>query len=61
MTNMLLQLREEKKMTQDDVAKEAGIARPYYTMIEQGKRRPSPEVAKKIANALDFDWTLFYE
>lgn len=61
MTNMLLQLREEKKMTQDDVAKKAGIARPYYTMIEQGKRRPSPEVAKKIANVLGFGWTFFYE
>ena len=28
--------------------------------IENNKRNPSVELAQKIANVLDFDWTLFY-
>lgn len=53
--------RLEKKMTHDDVAKASGIERAYYTMIEQGNRRPSVHVAKSIAKALDFDWVLFFD
>lgn len=53
--------RLDKKMTHDDVAKASGIERAYYTMIEQGKRRPSVNVAKSIAKVLDFDWVLFFE
>ena len=29
--------------------------------VESGKRRPSPEIAIKIAKVLDFDWTIFYK
>lgn len=47
-------------MTQEQVAEQSGIKRPYYTMIETGKRRPSVDVAKKIAGVLDFEWTLFF-
>lgn len=47
-------------MTQEQVAELSGIKRPYYTMIETGKRRPSVDVAKKIAAVLDFEWTLFF-
>ncbi|MFJ7663927.1 helix-turn-helix domain-containing protein [Lysinibacillus sp. NPDC097162] len=53
--------RLENKLTHDDVAKASGIERPYYTMIEQGKRRPSVHVAKCIAEVLDFDWVIFFE
>lgn len=52
--------RIDKKMTHDDVARVCGIERAYYTMIEQGKRRPSVRVAKAIAKVLDFDWILFF-
>lgn len=53
--------RLDKKMTHDDVAKASGIERAYYTMIEQGKRRPSVHVAKSISEVLDFDWVLFFD
>jgi transcriptional regulator with XRE-family HTH domain len=53
--------RLENKLTHDDVAKASGIERAYYTMIEQGKRRPSVHVAKSIAEVLDFDWVIFFE
>ncbi|MDF2685233.1 MAG: helix-turn-helix family protein [Clostridia bacterium] len=47
--------------TQADVANAAKISRTAYTNIENGKRNPEVNTAKKIAEVLDFDWTLFYE
>ncbi|CAM4019333.1 helix-turn-helix transcriptional regulator [Mesobacillus zeae] len=57
-------LHEERaaaKRTQEEVAEAAGIKRPYYSQIESGVRRPSVDVAKKIAGYIGFDWVLFFE
>lgn len=62
MRDWLKKLREEKGMSQEDVARETGmISRCHYTNIENGDRAPSVPVAKKIAETLGFDWTLFYD
>lgn len=53
--------REMKNFTQQSIAKNIGVERQYYGMIEKGERTPSPKVAKKIAEVLDIDWTLFFE
>jgi putative transcriptional regulator len=55
----LIDIRGSK--TQEDIAKEAKIARSYYAQIEVGARNPSVTMAKKIAAALSFDWTIFFE
>lgn len=47
--------------TQEDIAKEAKIARSYYAQIELGERNPSVTMAKKIAATLGFKWTIFFE
>lgn len=57
----LKELRELKKLTQLDVSKSAGIKRPSYSLIENGSRRPSPEVAMKLGKLLGFDWTRFFD
>lgn len=57
----LLEIRKKRKLTQQEVADLAGLKRSYYGMIETGNRRPSPEVAMRLAKALGFDWTRFYE
>lgn len=57
----LKEIREGKKLTQEDVAKRGGFARTYYTMVETGKRTPSVKMAKEISLALDFEWTKFFE
>ncbi len=57
----LTKLREKKNMTHAQVAEQVGISRAYYTAIESGTRRPSPEVAQAIAKALAFDWTIFFK
>lgn len=56
----LISKREGSEKSQEEVATEAGISRQYYGMIENGSRNPSVEVAKRIATALGFNWTLFF-
>ena len=56
----LVDARKAKNMTQEQVAKQAGIARTTYTMIENGERGISVTVAKSVAIILDVDWTLFF-
>lgn len=57
----LLFYRKKSGKTHQEVAEEAGISRPYYSQIENGKRKPSVKTAKAIALTLGFSWTKFYE
>ncbi len=59
MRKWLIELRKGYSQTQ--IAEAAGISQQMYSAIELGERRPSVEVAKKIAAVLGFDWTRFYE
>lgn len=49
------------KMTQAQLARSAKISQNYYSCIENGERRPSVDVAKRIAGVLGFEWTMFFE
>jgi transcriptional regulator with XRE-family HTH domain len=53
--------RKDSKLTEAEICKRVGISITYYRYIEIGQRRPSPQVAQKIAEILDFDWTLFFK
>lgn len=57
----ILELRKAKGMTQEEVANATDVERASYSNIENGKRRPSVAVAKRIADVLGFDWTRFFE
>ena len=57
----LIEARKNKNISRFDLAKSTGVNHTYIEKIENGKRRPSPEVAQKIAVVLGFDWTLFFE
>jgi len=57
----LKEVREAASILQIDCAIAAGISREFYCMIENGKRRPSPEVAQKLGGFLGFDWGRFYQ
>lgn len=61
MRKWLKEMRKERYLTQEEVAKLAGISRTHYTQIEAGKKTPSVEVAKRIAKSLKFDWVIFFE
>lgn len=57
----LRELRSKKGLSQQLVADKSGISTSLYCMVENGKRRPSVETAKKIAATLGFDWTRFFQ
>lgn len=59
--NWLRAIRLRQGLSQGDVAAQANISQPSYTNIENGKRRPAVQTAKRIATILGFDWTQFYE
>lgn len=54
-------IREERNLTQEEVAKKIGASQPTYCNIESGVRQPSVKMAKQIGVALGFDWTRFFE
>ena len=56
----LIDIRKKRQLEQSEVAKLVGVTQQFYSYIESGSRRPSPEVAQEIARILNFDWTLFY-
>lgn len=47
--------REYRKMTQDRLATEAGISKPYLSQLENGKRVMSMHVLRRLAKALGVD------
>ena len=54
-------VRKEKGLTGETVCRKAGVSPSGLSMIESGKRRPSVDLAKRIADVLGFSWTQFYE
>lgn len=54
----LASIRKEKKMSQNDLAKRVGVARPSVTQWESGAKIPSMASLEKISSALDvsLDW-----
>lgn len=53
-------IREEKSITQQQLADKIGKDRSLIAKIESGVTSPSVETAKAIANELSFDWTIFF-
>lgn len=58
--NWLKEIREKSNLTQDEAAVKANIKRTTWASVEQGQRDPSVKTAKKMANAFDFEWTIFF-
>ncbi len=56
----LKQIRINKGLEQKEIAKKIGKSQVCYYYIESGQRNPSVELAQKIADVLEFEWTMFY-
>ena len=50
----------ERKLNKSQAALILGIDRSYFTYLVSGKKTPSPDMAKRIALLLGFDWHIFY-
>lgn len=59
MRKWLKDIRLARGLSQLDVSKAAQITFQYYSYIENGERRPSPQVARRIAIALGFPDTWY--
>ena len=46
------EIREERKLTQDQLAEKSAVSKGFLSDIENNKRNPSSEYVLKIANAL---------
>lgn len=59
----LKQIREQMGLATAEAANLSGISQSYYSLIENGTRgNPlNVDIAKKIASALNFEWTQFYD
>lgn len=55
MRTKLVELREKKGLTQEEVAAIVGISRSFYGLIETGLRNPTYGLAKKIAQIFNVD------
>ena len=49
----LRELREQKQFTQGEVAKRAGLLKPYVSRVENGHSVPDVETLEKFARALE--------
>lgn len=56
----LIELRENRDLTQIEVSKMIGIERSTYTKAELGNP-VSVKTAKQIANYYQIDWVLFFK
>ena len=53
LATVIRKLREARGLTQEELAKRAGIKRPYVSHLESGVRKnPSLPTLKKLARAL---------
>jgi transcriptional regulator with XRE-family HTH domain len=53
LSTVVKRLREERKLTQAELAKRAGVTEAYISMLEGGQRKnPSLPTLKKLARAL---------
>ena len=53
LSTVIRKLREAKRMTQDELAKKAGVTQGYIGHLERGlKKNPSLPTLKKLARAL---------
>ena len=57
----LRQIRKKRGMSLRRLAKQTGVDRKFLVLIENMERQPSVEVAKRIAEALEFPWIQFFE
>lgn len=61
MREWLINERKVKNMTQEEIARKTGVTRQLISILENGNSSPSVPTAKKIAEALGFDWQLFFQ
>ena len=58
---MLKKLREQRHLTQSEVAHAVGVTRSTITMIEIGINKPSVKLAQALGKYFGVSWTIFFD
>ncbi|QTD46346.1 helix-turn-helix domain-containing protein [Ottowia testudinis] len=58
---VLRKLREERELTQEALAFEAGISRNYVSLMELGQKSPSLRTLQALSNALGVSLTVLMQ
>ena len=53
MNNIIVQIRQERGIRQDELAKALGVSRQTISSLENGRYDPSIQLAHKIAKLFD--------
>lgn len=61
MREWLIELRKQKKLSQQELADKVGVTRQMISAIENGDATPSVPKAQIIGELLGCEWTKFYE
>lgn len=56
----LQKIRMDAELTQQVLADKCGVVRQTISEIENGRNKPSVELAKKLGEVLKVDWTEFF-
>lgn len=56
----LQKVRTEKGLTQQTLADKCGVVRQTISEIENGRNKPSVELAKKLGEILEIEWVKFF-
>lgn len=57
----LKELRKQRGLSQQFVSEKLGITQQAYSLIENGNRKLSVELAKALAAILQVEWYTLYE
>ena len=61
MRELLKAINLESGYSQEELSNAVGMAQPSYCNIKNRGWRLTPEIAKKLAVFLGFNWVLFFE
>ena len=61
MRNKLLEARVKLNLTHQEVAEKAKISRSFYTLIENGLKNPSLDVAIRVSKVLNLSVEELFE
>lgn len=59
--NELRRIRKEQNISANKLSKMCGVTRQHISAIEYGKINPSVNLAKKLADILHCEWTVFFD
>jgi len=58
---LIRQIREQKNMSIDELAKKSNVSKAHLSYIERNEKKATIDILVKIARALDIDITELYK